>query len=278
MNIGLSLYSVRDQLNTDFVGTMKKIAGIGYTHMEFAAHSMSAELLEKMPPREIGRVVRELGLVPFTNHINAMGEVDWQQIADFNAELGVQGIVLPFGFMSSTDETLRLAESCNKAAEICSKSGLAFYYHNHFQEFSMNGDRYGMDLFLENTDPSLVGIELDTFWVQRAGIDPKTYMAKIGNRCALVHQKDMGRDTNPVNIFEKVDKPLSMETMFGVMGEVVKPTDFVEIGTGIMDVAGIVAQAKECGSACIIVEQDQISMEVLESLTISYGNLKTLVG
>ena len=71
---------------------------------------------------------------------------------------------------------------------------MRFYYHNHYQEFQKFGDNYVYDIIMENTDPSLVFIEIDTYWVTRAGLDPIAVMEKYRDRLVLLHQKDFPND------------------------------------------------------------------------------------
>src|SRR4029078_5346910 len=79
----------------------------------------------------------------------------------------------PYG---DRDYVLRRAELFNKGGELARERGMRVYYHNHFQEFQRNGEDYVYDLILANTDPNLVKLEMDTYWMYRGGTDPSRGM------------------------------------------------------------------------------------------------------
>jgi sugar phosphate isomerase/epimerase len=118
-------------------------------------------------------------------------------------------------------------------------------YHNHDFEFNQFDGEYLLDLLYANTDPALVQAEIDGYWVQHSGIDPVAYITKYADRTPLVHLKDMTNDG----------------TRF-----------FAEVGTGIVDIDGIIAAATS--AKWLIVEQDQSRSTPMESIAISIANLK----
>src|SRR5690606_9756379 len=90
-------------------------------------------------------------------------------------------------------------ELFNKTGEICKKAGLKFAYHNHDFEFEKVGEHVLYDYILDNTDPELVLMELDMYWVAAANRDPIAYFEKYPNRFPLGHVKDMRKDDNTKN-------------------------------------------------------------------------------
>jgi sugar phosphate isomerase/epimerase len=122
-------------------------------------------------------------------------------------------------------------------------------YHNHDFEFRQFDGRYGLDILLGATDPELVKAEVDTYWVQKTGVDPAAYLRQYAGRCPLVHLKDMTADESRT---------------------------FAEIGEGSMDWSAIFTAAEAGGAAWYIVEQDTCRRAPLESVAISLRNLQSM--
>ncbi|MFD0620577.1 sugar phosphate isomerase/epimerase family protein [Paenibacillus sp. GCM10027629] len=276
--IGLQLYSVREAMAQDFLGTLRQVADIGYTHVEFAFHNTSNDGSFEVgyTAQELKSNMEQMGLQVVTSHVSYHPNLDWDQVIRYHAELGSGGVVLPGYFFKDKDDALRLAEWLNASGKKCRAEGMDFYYHNHFHEFQAFDGQTIMDILLENTDPSHVLVEFDTYWAMRAGVDPIAYMDQLGNRLGLLHQKDLSASASPVNLFEleQVSGVLTPEVVFST----VKPEDFVEIGTGVMDIPGILKKAEELESVkYIILEQDVTTKSELESVRESYQNMMKLL-
>jgi len=272
--IGLQLFSVREAMAQDFLGTLRQVADIGYTNVEFAFHNTSTDGSFEVgyTAHELKSSMKQMGLKVVTSHVSYHPNLDWDQVIRYNAELGSGGVVMPAYFFKDKDDALRLAEWLNASGKKCRAEGMDFYYHNHFHEFQTFDGQTIMDILLENTDPAHVLVEFDTYWALRAGVDPIAYMDRLGSRLGLLHQKDMSAAASPVNLFEleQVTGVLTPEVVFST----VKPADFVEVGTGVMDIAGIVKKAEELGSVkYIILEQDVTTKSELESVRESYQNM-----
>ncbi|MNL38747.1 Inosose dehydratase [compost metagenome] len=126
---------------------------------------------------------------------------------------------------------------------------MQFLYHNHDWEFQQFDGEYILDILLRKTDPELVKLELDTYWTKRGGEDPVTFLSKLQNRCPLLHIKDV---------------------------EDGKEAFFAEIGEGILDFKAIAQAAEQVGTQWLVVEQDESRRNPLESLEISYRNLRSM--
>jgi sugar phosphate isomerase/epimerase len=188
-------------------------------------------------------------------------------------------MVLPFSLMFTMEDVLKTADLCNKLGKKCSEKGMKFYYHNHSQEFIKIGDKFALELLLENTNPEYVSIELDTYWVARAGLDPIEMIKKLGSRCKIIHQKDLSSKADPVNLFDLMQGTINAETVMGAMMNGAKETDIVEVGTGILDIEEIYKTAAELDYAqYIIVELDFThNMPVFESIALSLKNLQSAI-
>lgn len=241
MEIGLNLFSVFKELNEDYFGTLEKVAEIGYKNLELLTVNFSTgeRYTDTFSLPVIKQKLKDLGLNAFASHEgvapgSSILDADWDQIIEENTALGCQSIVFPMAFFSGREDTLQTAEHLNLIGKKCKEAGLSFYYHNHAHEFRRIGETSLFELLVENTDPALVKYELDLVWVIRGGYDPLALLEKLGNRCDMVHQKDLGQHVNPVNIFTSSPEARNLDTM-KIYTEFVKPNDFVNLETGIVN-------------------------------------------
>ncbi len=240
--IALQLYTLREVAEKDFRVILKKVSQIGYTGVEFAGYG-------GMEAKDLKNSLEELNLKPAGSHVSIeLLMNDLKNVIDYNLEIGNQFIVYPGQKYTTKDDFLSFAKVLNEIGKKCHDEGLKLCYHNHAHEFKKFDGVYGLDLLFENTDPELVDFEIDTYWVTYAGADPISYVTKFGKRASLLHLKDM----------ERVGK------------------DFAEVGTGIMDIRGIISAAKLAGTKWLIVEQDKCKRDPFESIKISFDNLKKM--
>ncbi|MEP6713653.1 MAG: sugar phosphate isomerase/epimerase, partial [Ferruginibacter sp.] len=149
------------------------------------------------------------------------------------------------------DQYKELAERISKAGEICKKAGLQLAYHNHDFEFADINGEHGYSILLNNTDKDLVKMEMDIYWVVRAGYDPIELFKQQPGRFHLWHVKDMN----------KVDK-----------------TQNTEVGNGSIDFKKIFKHAKQAGVKHYIVEQENnYQPEFFGSIKISSHAVKKLL-
>lgn len=276
---GIALFSVRDEFKNDYAGTLEKIAQLGFKYIEYAGIPVDEDGKPVATALEIGSKVKELGLTAVSSHVMIKLDDDINAVIEENLNLGTQAMVMPFSVMVTLEDVLKTAELCNKIGKKCSEKGIKFYYHNHCQEFIKIGDKFALELLLENTDPKYVNVELDTYWVARAGLDPVEMIKKLGSRCKMLHQKDLSADASPINLITQLQEPINEETLMKVLMEVAKPTDIVEVGTGILDIREICRTAMELDYCqYIMVELDSIhNMPVMDSIALSLKNLQKAI-
>jgi sugar phosphate isomerase/epimerase len=274
--VGLQLFSVRESLAKDFMGTLQQVAEIGYKNVEFAFHSTLGDgrFEVEYTSQQLKSKMESLGLQIVTSHVAYHPNLDWDAVIRYNAEIGSEGVVMPIAFFKDKQSVVELAQWLNESGRKCKEAGIQFYYHNHHHEFQQFDGEAAMDILLANTDPELVQLELDTFWALRGGVEPIAYMDKVGSRIGLLHQKDLSATASPVNMLESVTEPITMESFIGT----INPADFTEIGTGVMDIPAILAKAHELGSVkYIIVEQDVTAKSELDSVKESFDNITKLL-
>ncbi|MCY9513092.1 sugar phosphate isomerase/epimerase family protein [Paenibacillus apiarius] len=136
-------------------------------------------------------------------------------------------------------------------------------------------NQYVMDIILENTDEQFVKVEFDTYWAMRGGVEPLEYLQQLGDRCDLLHQKDLPAHVKPVNLFEVIgeDAHIDMELMVKLH----RIDYFTEAGQGIMDIPAIVqAFSSKPEARYLFIEQDWTRKNQLESVEISYKYISNL--
>ena len=251
--IGLELYTVRNELEKDFAGTIEKVAAIGYKEVELYAFL-------KKPAAEIRRTLADNGLVCPVAHYDLTLEPRLAQEIDYAHQLALKYMVVAWltpEERKSLDQYKRYAEFFNRAGAETKKAGIQFGYHNHNFEFKTFDGKVAFDELLRLTDPQLVKIELDCFWMTWAGRNPVDYMKRDPGRYPILHIKDR--------------KP-----GFGTSTDVDdKPGPFTEVGHGIIDWKPIFAAAS-AGVKHYFVEQDFCDRSPFESARISYEYLKGL--
>lgn len=125
-------------------------------------------------------------------------------------------------------------------------------------------------------------MEMDTYWVQRGGHDPIERIQRYGRRIKLLHQKDLPAKTlSPLNV-SKIFQDAGMDKMDFSNAptgfySLINPEDFVEVGTGIMDLQGIVDAALQYSQAeYIILEQDFTVMDEFKSIAKSMEGFRKI--
>lgn len=129
----------------------------------------------------------------------------------------------------------KLAAGLNELGKKCRGNGIQVLYHNHNTEFSRIGNKTGLEILFEETDPELVGSELDAYWVQLSGANPVSWCRKLGDRLKIVHLKDIGVVLNTPDSFIK--RPVCRA-----------------IGAGNMETAEVIAAAQESGCRIFAIE------------------------
>ena len=255
--VGLQLYTVRDQMKSNFDETIAKVAAIGYKELEFAGYFGRT-------PQQVRAVLDKNGLTAPSMHVDypSLGEKFAQVIADSQV-IGHQYIVCPWideKQRQQPDGWKRAAEAFNKAGELSKKAGIQFAYHNHHFEFVKVNGKYAYDILLEETDPNLVKLEMDLCWITVAGQDPLKYFARYPGRFPLVHVKDIKNIPHP-------KKPGEWAPFDDVV------PNMTAVGSGVIDWKKIFAHSSEAGIKHYFVEQDQAS-QPFESIKASYAYLE----
>jgi sugar phosphate isomerase/epimerase len=200
--LGLQLYTVRADLAKDYEGTLKLVKAAGVQKVQ-ANLTMSGK-----SSKDQRKLYDDLGLV--WDSIHAGGDAlrkTPQATIDEAKAAGIKNITCSFPLYPedravimkgpTVDDWKKNADAFNKFADLCKKSALSFGYHNHNLEFRKIGDVVPYDLLLKETDPALVGMEMDIGWVIAGGADPVAYLTKYPKRYSSVHLKDLKNEGIP---------------------------------------------------------------------------------
>ncbi len=200
--LGIQLYSVRDDMNTDSAGTLKQLAYMGYKYVEHASYTDRKlygytavefkkrldDLALKMPSghTKLTQAHWDASKKDFTD--------EWKYTVEDAAFLGQQLVISPWmetEVRQTYDQAVKYMEIFNKAGELCKKSGMKFGYHNHDFEFNtMLNDVALYDIILTNTDPSLVAQQLDIGNMIGGGAKAMDVLKKYPGRFESLHVKD----------------------------------------------------------------------------------------
>lgn len=244
--IGLQLYTVRRELEKDFEGTLAKVAALGFSEVEFAGY------FNRMPQQVKAVLGRNNLAAPSVHVLAAALRSNLQQTIDAAKTIGHQYVVCAYLLpeeRKSLDDYKRLVDLFNDAGGRLMKAGLQFCYHNHDFEFTPIDDKIPYDLILAGTDPKTVRMEMDLYWITKAGQSPLKYFSRHSGRFPLVHVKDM--DATPKRFF-------------------------TEVGQGTINFKEILADSDKAGIKHYFVEQDETPGSPFASIKMSIDYLKQL--
>ncbi|NDI36554.1 sugar phosphate isomerase/epimerase family protein [Chengkuizengella sediminis] len=246
--VGLQLYTLREETEKDFVGTLKAVADMGYQAVEFAGYG-------GIEAKEMKKVLNDLGLSAPSSHVPIeLLLTQLEEQIQYSVEIEAKYIVCPYldagTYLRGEQNLKNTLINFQKIALKCKENGLQFAYHNHDFEFEKSVDgKYILDHIYQSVEADLLVAELDLFWVKKAGLDPIQYLSSLKNRCPIIHVKDMTNDNRKT---------------------------FAEVGHGIIDYPSIFEMAEQMGIKYYIVEQDVCERSPLESVKMSIDYLKSI--
>jgi sugar phosphate isomerase/epimerase len=184
MSYSLQLYTVRNAIQEDLSGTIKKVAQLGFTQVEPYNFVATA--------KELGAALKENGLTAPSGHAPLLSQ-DQDEIFAAAKELGISTVIDPFipaDRWQTAEDVQATAAQLNEAAKKGAEYGIRVGYHNHQWELeSIIEGRTALEYFADLLDPELV-LEVDTYWVAVGGQDPVDILTKLGNRVKFIHIKD----------------------------------------------------------------------------------------
>jgi sugar phosphate isomerase/epimerase len=244
--IGLQLYTIRDIFKADPLGTLKRMADIGYSYIEYAD-------MPDLPIKhgDFRKACEDVGMsVPSGIYDNKEWFTDTQMLLDRAESMGNKYVCNSWidASQRSLSDILKQAEGFNKIGEAAKKRGMKYIYHNHEFEFAkLDGDNTMFDVLAKNTDPQFANFELDMGWVYQGKADSAEIMKKYPGRIKTTHVKDFTAD--------------------GKM---------VDVGDGAIDWARTFAHADTGGVEYHFVEHDEPTAPAYVGVAKSFNYLKAL--
>lgn len=238
------MYTVRDDAARDYLGTVRKVAAMGYQGIQTHFQVCDGE--------ELRDLCAELGIAICGVHtaLEKM-QTDLDGVIAFNRALGCPDVTCPsLPREYHTGEGFRRAgKELDAIGRTLREAGLRLTYHNHAFEFQEFDGRRGYDILMAAADSANLAAEPDVYWMKFGGVDPVEYMRRLCGRIPLLHIKEMaaGEDRS-----------------------------MAEIGEGIIDWNAIFEAARECGVEWAIVEQDTCARPPLDSAMLSLDNLRRM--
>ena len=235
--IGLQLYTLRDEIAKDVKSTLEKVAAAGFTTVETYGFSIKDQFWG-LSPMDIKKILDANKLKAVSGHYNLGSFLYDGNTAELIAAIEAAKILksefltIPWvdePFRKNIQDYKKIAARLNEAAKLCVNSGLKLAYHNHDFEFQKHDGITGYEILLKETDKNLVCFELDLYWVVRSGNDPLQLFRDNPGRFKMWHVKDM----------DKIDQALN-----------------TEIGSGSIDFKTIFKEVKQSGMKHFFVEQE----------------------
>ena len=263
-DICFQLYTCRNQLNDDPLGTLKALHEIGYRRVEHAGYA-------GLTAKEFRKVADEAGVRVPTGHTSIPFPYDdaaWRAICKDARTVGQRYVIEPLPLfalpvlvakMGGAPEQVGIpaavwteyAHTLDHAALVAREYGLRVGYHNHDPEFALAvGDtlgRTGFDILMAETTPGLVDFTVDLYWATHGGVDPVRLLRRYRSRIRRFHVKDMTAD-----------------------GAIADP------GKGVIDFGRIFRAASNLGIQLFTVEQDNAGQRALDVAANSYRYLRRL--
>lgn len=206
--IGLQLYSVRDDMKKDPLGTLKQLAQMGYTHVEHANYVNHK--FYGYSAKEFRKILDDLGLKMPSGH-TVMGKNhwdeakkdftdDWKYLVEDAAYMGQKYVISPWmdeSMRKTYDDLVRYLDVFNLCGDLCKKSGMKFGYHNHWAEFTekLNGEKL-FDIMMQKLDVNKVVMQLDIGNMYIGGAKALDVIGQYPGKFELIHVKDeIGNNT-----------------------------------------------------------------------------------
>ena len=250
--VGIQLYSLRNQFKTDVEGTLKMIHDWGITKIEGGdTYGMPLEkflgLLKKyeLEAVSIGATFEELANDP---------EAVVAKAKAYGAAYVMCAWIPHKGDDFTIEDAKKAVEVFNKAGEVLDRDNIILAYHAHGYEFRPYESGTLFDYMSENAEDFY--FEMDVYWFQHGGADPMEYLNKYADQFVLMHLKDMEK---------------------GIKGDNTGHGDVetnVVLGTGQIAMTELVAKAKELGIEYMFIEDE--SSRVVQQVPQSLAFLRSL--
>ena len=248
--VGIQLYSVRDDMKSDPLGSLKKIAGMGYKVVEHAGYADGK--FYGYSPADFKKILGDLGLKMYSGHVDfGMTAWDeskkdftdkWKKTVEDAAFMGQKYVITPElddKAQKDYDTLLKVIDLWNKCWALCQKSDMKFGYHDDFNEDAILKNMKIYDIVMKYSDPALTIQQFDIANLYNAaGTDPRDIIKQYPGRFPSLHVKDVLKEKNKDN-----------------------GHDSTILGKGVLNVKDVVSLAIKNGAWLMIIEQESYQNE-----------------
>ena len=239
-DIAIQMYSIKDITKESYLNGFRLVSDLGFKNIELAGdYGLSAN--------EFKAVCDEYGLKVISAHVGGENRPteEIKEIIKFQTAIGNKMVVCPWSPCKDLESIKQIAKNLKRMQDIYESEGIAFGYHNHAFEFNkVDGDLRAIDIIASEG----VKLQPDLHWVKVGGVEPLDFMHQYSDQIISLHFKEYGaNDTNP------------------------------EFGEGgILDWHAIMDYGKKIGVEYNILEQEEYSLPVDESIALCAKNLKEM--
>lgn len=267
--LGVQFFSIPTLLEKDFAGAVALVASLGYSEVEFygpypfSAPQAVADWAAVTPklgfsgsgfyglsPQQAHAILQQHRITAPSMHTDLVTlQTRMGELSEAAHVLGATYVVLPAipaEHRRTLEDFKQMADAFNAIGEQARRHGVRFAYHNHGYGLQPIDGQVPLRLILERTDPKLVFLEMDIYWTTAGGANPIEYLKSYPGRYRMMHVKDMKERRRFKG--DGGDPEQWME-LFPYMATV---------GDGVLDIKGIVAQARLSGIEHFFVEQDMV--------------------
>ncbi|MCM3032119.1 MULTISPECIES: sugar phosphate isomerase/epimerase [unclassified Niallia] len=251
--IGVQMFNLKNKIEELGVyETMKKIHELGYRYVEVTQVQMTEENVSELRRASLDFNIKVAAIsAPLDSMPGSQGEsltADFDKIVSDCITLDCNFIrigMMPVNLMGDKIKAMEYITEAEKMAERLKQHGIELYYHNHHIEFEKYDGKCLLDIMREQT--SNLGFELDVHWAQRGGANPIDVINRFAGRVSLIHLKDYR--IGPIDLGDLRD-------MSDFMSKFTGNIEFAELGTGNLDIKGIMEAGMKAGVQYFLIEQD----------------------
>lgn len=180
---GIQMYSLRDITQSDLRGALRAVAEMGYKYVEFAGFFGNSAA-------DVRSWLDELGLTVVGTHtaLPALARDTIEETIAYHKAIGCDTIIVPCADWDTEEQMNDSIDAICRASKRLAEDGMSLGYHNHSAEFCRTP--YGRIIEEEIIARTDAFLEIDTFWLFNAGIDPVSYLETHKDRIKLIHLKD----------------------------------------------------------------------------------------
>jgi sugar phosphate isomerase/epimerase len=251
MLYGVQIATVRREATQNLAQLLGTLHQIGFTQVEL--HSV----VYSHPAAALRQMIEDAGLHTPAGHF-ALSDIEAR--LDYARELGLEYMVamLPRPSPEGLDQFRTIAAELNQIGAHVRSHGMEFALLFHNSELMPQGNSSGFNELMNHTDPALVRLEVDLYWIAQAGLDPAAFLRKHKDRVKLLHLKD-----------RLAGFPSSFTSDAG-------SDHSTELGKGTIPWPALLRQAQHQDIRYAFLDYDKVDIPILDSLKQSFAYLKTL--